>query len=104
MWRGGYVSRYVPGQVEEDKLRDITEQELCRTYGAPPSEPLLGNYFHLPSRPDRQDPIVLDDSLPTVSFFCLVMFKVTNVLRRGDDSVERFVVQGIIGGYKRTTK
>lgn len=68
VWRGGYVSRYVPGQVEVDKLRDITEHELkTKTFGAPPDEPLLGHYFHLPKRPDRQDPIILDDSLPTVS-------------------------------------
>ncbi|XP_004926930.1 WD repeat-containing protein on Y chromosome isoform X2 [Bombyx mori] len=82
VWRGGYVSRYVPGQVEEDKLRDITEQELCRTYGAPPSEPLLGNYFHLPSRPDRQDPIVLDDSLPTIPVYSALRMASSQPVRR----------------------
>lgn len=68
MWRGGQVSRYVPGQLVIDKLRDITEYELQhKTFGAPPKEPVLGNYFSLPMRPERQDPIVLDDSLQTVS-------------------------------------
>lgn len=56
--------------MEIDKLRDITEFELrTKTYGVQAEEPLLGSYFQLPSRPDRQDRIVLDDSLPTVSIF-----------------------------------
>lgn len=67
MWRGGYVDRFIPGQPEVDTLRDITELELqTKTYGRAAPEPLLGHYFELPRRPDRQDPIVLDDSLPTV--------------------------------------
>ncbi|KAG6461155.1 hypothetical protein O3G_MSEX012443 [Manduca sexta] len=70
VWRGGYVSRYVPGQVEVDKLRDITEHELRhKTFGEPPEEPLLGHYFKLPRRPEVQDPVVLDDSLQTVRAF-----------------------------------
>lgn len=67
VWRGGYVDRFIPGQVEVDTLRDITEHELrTKTYGHAAPEPLLGHYFELPRRPDRQDRIVLDDSLPTV--------------------------------------
>lgn len=80
MWRSGQVSRYVPGQVEVDKLRDITELELrTKTYGAPPPEPLLGNYFNLPKRPDRQDKIKLDDSLQTVTTCLRAMFIWYNV-------------------------
>lgn len=79
VWRGGYVSRYVPGQQEVDKLRDITEHELKhKTFGEPPEEPLLGQYFSLPHRPDRQDKIHLDDSLPTVkhlSNLCTLFIK-----------------------------
>ncbi|KOB65755.1 WD repeat-containing protein on Y chromosome [Operophtera brumata] len=72
VWRSGEVSRYVPGQLEVDKLRDITDLELqTKTFGAPPPEPLLGNYFNLPKRPERQDKIQLDDSLETVSYFQL---------------------------------
>ena len=68
VWRGGEVSRYVPGQLVVDKLRDITEHELKhKTFGEPPGEPLLGHYFSLPARPERQDRIVLDDSMATVS-------------------------------------
>ncbi|PZC77345.1 hypothetical protein B5X24_HaOG203504 [Helicoverpa armigera] len=70
VWRGGYVSRYVPGQKEVDKLRDITDHELKhKTYGASPAEPLLGQYYALPARPERQDPITLDDSLPTIPLY-----------------------------------
>lgn len=66
--RSGAVSRYTPGQVEVDQLRDITELELrTRTFGAPAPEPLLGRHFALPRRPDRQERVVLDDSLQTVS-------------------------------------
>ncbi|KAH9642091.1 hypothetical protein HF086_007211 [Spodoptera exigua] len=72
MWRSGYVSRYVPGQKEVDKLRDITDHELkTKTYGAAPDEPLLGNYFSLPRRPDAMDRITLDSSLATVSNFTI---------------------------------
>lgn len=68
VWRHGEVSRFVPGQVELDSLRDITEAELLhKTFGAAPPEPLLGHYYQLPRRPERQDTIRLDDSLPTVS-------------------------------------
>lgn len=68
------MSRYVPGQLVIDKLRDITEMELKhKTFGAPPGEPLLGQYFKLPVRPERQDPIVLDDSLATVSHLLLLI-------------------------------
>lgn len=75
VWRSGQVSRYVPGQVEVDHLRDITDLELkTKTFGAPPPDPLLGNYFNLPKRPDRQDKIKLDDSLQTVSIFLHLYF------------------------------
>lgn len=59
--------------MEVDKLRDITEQELMtKTFGAPPEEPLLGHYYKLPKRPDRQDTIILNDSLQTVIvYICL---------------------------------
>lgn len=61
------MDRFIPGQPEVDTLRDITEQELrTKTYGQAAPEPLLGHYFELPRRPDRQDRIELDDSLPTV--------------------------------------
>ncbi|XP_028169405.1 WD repeat-containing protein on Y chromosome [Ostrinia furnacalis] len=73
VWRGGWVSRYVPGQVEVDKLRDITEPELrAKTFGEPAREPLLGRYFALPTRPERQLPLRLDTSLQTVSTRCQV--------------------------------
>lgn len=76
VWRSGWVSRYVPGQVEVDKLRDITELELrSKTFGAAPDEPLLGRYFALPTRPERQLPIKLDDSLQTVSIVFLSLFR-----------------------------
>uniref|UniRef100_A0A2A4JIW6 WD repeat-containing protein on Y chromosome n=1 Tax=Heliothis virescens TaxID=7102 RepID=A0A2A4JIW6_HELVI len=83
VWRGGYVSRYVPGQKEVDKLRDITDHELRhKTYGAPPQEPLLGQYFTLPMRPERQDPIVLDDSLPTIPLYTHLRMASTFPVRR----------------------
>ncbi|RVE45325.1 hypothetical protein evm_010030 [Chilo suppressalis] len=83
VWRGGYVSRYVPGQVEVDKLRDITETELrTRTHGAPAPEPLLGNYFRLPSRPERQLPVLLDDSLQTIPLYAHLRMASTLPVRR----------------------
>lgn len=83
MWRGGFVSRYVPGQVEVDKLRDITEHELRHdTFGAPPGEPLLGHYFQLPSRPERQDTLLLDDSLPTIPVYAHLRTASTQPVRR----------------------
>jgi hypothetical protein len=67
VWRGGAVSRYVPGQVAVDALRDITPNELRhKTFGAPAPEPELGRSYRLPRRPDRQPTLRLDDSLPTV--------------------------------------
>lgn len=61
------MSRYVPGQVAVDELRDITAQELrTRTFGAPAPEPLLGRHLALPRRPEPQASPTLDDSLPTV--------------------------------------
>ncbi|XP_050669660.1 WD repeat-containing protein on Y chromosome-like isoform X2 [Leptidea sinapis] len=83
VWRGGEVSRYVPGQVAVDALRDITEHELqTRTFGEPPAEPMLGHYFKLPPRPDRQDPIVLDDSLPTIPLYSHLRMASTQPVRR----------------------
>ncbi|XP_026732970.1 WD repeat-containing protein on Y chromosome-like [Trichoplusia ni] len=83
VWRGGYVSRYVPGQQEVDKLRDITEHELKhKTFGEPPEEPLLGQYFSLPHRPDRQDKIHLDDSLPTIPLYTHLRMASTQPVRR----------------------
>lgn len=68
VWRGGWVSRYTPGQVEVDLLRDITSHELAtRTFGAPAPAPLLGHHLALPRKPDTQPPPGLDDSLPTVT-------------------------------------
>lgn len=68
VWRGGEVSRFVPGQVVVDSLRDITDDELLhKTFGEPLEEPLLGHHFVLPKRPDRAEPITLDQSLFTVS-------------------------------------
>lgn len=76
------MSRFVPGQVEVDKLRDITEQELRRDiFGAPPHDPLLGNYFQLPSRPERQDPVLLDDSLPTVTINFNSILLLSNLIK-----------------------
>lgn len=63
------MSHYVPGQKVVDKLGDITDYELkTKTYGEAPNEPLLGNYSSLPQRPEQIDPILLDDSLPIVSY------------------------------------
>ncbi|KAJ0175384.1 hypothetical protein K1T71_008543 [Dendrolimus kikuchii] len=83
VWRGGWVSRYVPGQVEVDKLRDITEAELrTKTFGAPPPEPSLGHYFTLPPRPDRQEPVLLDDTLQTIPLYCHLRMASTTPVRR----------------------
>ncbi|CAB3250854.1 unnamed protein product [Arctia plantaginis] len=83
VWRGGWVSRYVPGQVEVDKLRDITELELkTKTFGAPPEEPLLGHYYKLPKRPDRQDTIILNDSLQTIPLYAHLRMASTQPVRR----------------------
>ncbi|KAM3959580.1 WD repeat-containing protein on Y chromosome [Aphomia sociella] len=83
VWRSGWVSRYVPGQVEVDKLRDITELELrTKTFGAPAPDPLLGRYFTLPMRPDRQDKIKLDDSLQTTPLYAHLRLAATQPLRR----------------------
>nr|XP_049696246.1 WD repeat-containing protein on Y chromosome isoform X1 [Helicoverpa armigera] len=83
VWRGGYVSRYVPGQKEVDKLRDITDHELKhKTYGASPAEPLLGRYFTLPARPERQEPIVLDNSLPVIPLYAHLRMASTLPVRR----------------------
>ncbi|KAH9642095.1 hypothetical protein HF086_007215 [Spodoptera exigua] len=83
VWRSGYVSRYVPGQKEVDKLRDITDHELkTKTYGAAPDEPLLGNYFSLPRRPDQLEPILLNDSLPTIPIYAHLRMASTQPVRR----------------------
>uniref|UniRef100_A0A2A4JJ24 WD repeat-containing protein on Y chromosome n=1 Tax=Heliothis virescens TaxID=7102 RepID=A0A2A4JJ24_HELVI len=83
VWRGGYVSRYVPGQKEVDKLRDITDHELRhKTYGAPPKEPLLGQYFTLPVRPEGQEPIVLDSSQPVIPIYTHLRMSSTMPVRR----------------------
>ncbi|XP_022814894.1 WD repeat-containing protein on Y chromosome-like [Spodoptera litura] len=83
VWRSGQVSRYVPGQKVVDKLRDITEHELkTKTFGEAPNEPLLGKYYALPVRPERQDKIVLDDSLTTVPLFAHLRMASTQPVRR----------------------
>ncbi|CAF4905141.1 WD repeat-containing protein on Y chromosome isoform X1 [Pieris napi] len=83
VWRGGWVSRYVPGQVEIDKLRDITELELrTRTFGEPPPPPLLGDYFALPKRPDAHQTIRLDDSLQTIPLYAHLRMASTQPVRR----------------------
>ncbi|XP_059049604.1 WD repeat-containing protein on Y chromosome-like [Achroia grisella] len=83
VWRSGWVSRYVPGQVEVDKLRDITDLELRnKTYGAPAPDPMLGRYFALPARPDRHDKIMLDDSLQTVPLYAHLRMASTQPVRR----------------------
>ncbi|KAJ8731039.1 hypothetical protein PYW08_002452 [Mythimna loreyi] len=83
VWRGGEVSRYVPGQLVIDKLRDITEYELeHKTFGRPPEEPLLGKYFALPNRPERQEPIVLDDSMQTIPLYAHLRMASTVPVRR----------------------
>ncbi|CAH0702623.1 unnamed protein product [Spodoptera exigua] len=83
VWRSGYVSRYVPGQKEVDKLRDITDHELkTKTYGAAPDEPLLGNYFSLPRRPDAMDRITLDSSLATIPLYTHLRMASTQPVKR----------------------
>ncbi|XP_035433899.2 WD repeat-containing protein on Y chromosome [Spodoptera frugiperda] len=83
VWRSGHVSRYVPGQKVVDKLRDITEHELqTKTFGQAPDEPLLGKYYALPVRPERQDKIVLDDSMVTVPLFAHLRMASTQPVRR----------------------
>lgn len=78
VWRGGAVSQYVPGQKVVDRLRDITEQELEHdTFGISPGEPLLGEHFILPTRPERVERIVLDESLSTVSKILHTIFNYT---------------------------
>ncbi|XP_063362976.1 WD repeat-containing protein on Y chromosome-like [Cydia amplana] len=83
VFRSGYVSRYVPGQIEIDKLRDITERELrTGTFGAPCADPLLGHHFKLPRRPEPQQRIVLDDSLPTIPLYAHLRMASTTPIRR----------------------
>ncbi|KAG7306466.1 hypothetical protein JYU34_009101 [Plutella xylostella] len=83
VWQHGEVSRYTPGQVEEDKLRDITEQELrTKTYGAAPSEPVLGAHYRLPPRPEPQPRIVLNDELPTIPIYCHLRMASTQPIKR----------------------
>ncbi|CAG9113679.1 unnamed protein product [Plutella xylostella] len=83
VWQHGEVSRYTPGQVEPDLLRDITEQELrTKTYGAAPSEPVLGAYYRLPPRPEPQPRIVLNDELPTIPIYCHLRMASTQPIKR----------------------
>ncbi|KAJ8731038.1 hypothetical protein PYW08_002451 [Mythimna loreyi] len=83
VWRGGEVSRFVPGQQVEDKLRHITEDELQhKTFGEPPHEPVLGNHFVLPTRPDRSDRIVFDESLPIIPLYAHLRMGSTQPVRR----------------------
>nr|XP_032514989.1 WD repeat-containing protein on Y chromosome-like [Danaus plexippus plexippus] len=83
VWRGGWVSRYTPGQVEVDLLRDITSHELAtRTFGAPAPAPLLGHHLALPRKPDTQPPPGLDDSLPTIPLYTHLRMSSTQPVRR----------------------
>ncbi|KAL4715396.1 hypothetical protein ACJJTC_015167 [Scirpophaga incertulas] len=83
VWRGGEVSRFVPGQPVVDLLRDITEEEInSRTYGYPAPTPLLGRYFRLPARPDVQTLPSLDDSLPTIPVYAHLRLASTQPVRR----------------------
>ncbi|XP_072939035.1 WD repeat-containing protein on Y chromosome-like [Epargyreus clarus] len=83
VWRGGEVSRYVPGRAVVDALRDITALELrTRTFGAPAPEPLLGRYLAPPARPEPQLPPTLDDSLPTIPLYTHLRMASTQPVRR----------------------
>ncbi|XP_039751479.1 WD repeat-containing protein on Y chromosome-like [Pararge aegeria] len=83
VWRGGWVSRYVPGQVAGDALGDITALELrTRTFGAPCAEPLLGRHLALPQRPEPQAPPQLDDALPTIPLYAHLRMASTQPVRR----------------------
>ncbi|XP_022814895.1 WD repeat-containing protein on Y chromosome-like [Spodoptera litura] len=83
VWRSGQVSRYVPGQKVVDKLHDITVHELkTKSYGEAPNEPLLGNYFSLPRRPDPIDIIKLDTSLATIPLYAHLRMASTQPVRR----------------------
>ncbi|XP_068632714.1 WD repeat-containing protein on Y chromosome-like [Battus philenor] len=82
VWRGGYVSRYVPGRVAPD-VSDVTSAELrTRTFGAPPSPPPLGHHTALPPRPEPQQPPHLDDSLPTIPLYAHLRVSGTQAVRR----------------------
>ncbi|XP_045768906.1 WD repeat-containing protein on Y chromosome-like [Maniola jurtina] len=83
VWRGGWVSRFVPGQAVVDTLRDITARELrTSTFGAPCAEPLLGHHLALPRRPEPQPPPKLDDSLPTIPLYAHLRMASTQPVRR----------------------
>ncbi|XP_046962208.1 WD repeat-containing protein on Y chromosome [Vanessa cardui] len=83
VWRGGEVSRYVPGRVAPDALRDITVHELqTRTFGAPCPEPVLGRYVAPPARPETQALPRLDDSLPTIPLYAHLRMASTQPVRR----------------------
>ncbi|XP_034826941.1 WD repeat-containing protein on Y chromosome-like [Maniola hyperantus] len=83
VWRGGWVSRFVPGQAAVDTLRDITARELrTRTFGAPCAEPLLGRHLTLPRRPEPQPPPKLNDSLPTIPLYAHLRMASTQPVRR----------------------
>ncbi|KAJ8721737.1 hypothetical protein PYW07_002512 [Mythimna separata] len=83
VWNGGEVSHFVPGQQAVDALRHIGEDELRRgSFGAPPAEPLLGNHFVLPRRPERVARIVLDESLPIIPLYAHMRMSSTQPVRR----------------------
>ncbi|KAJ2949922.1 hypothetical protein O0L34_g11240 [Tuta absoluta] len=82
VWRGGWYSRYTPGQVEPDIYADVTNLEMSKIYGKPAEDPILGKYFKLPKRPDHQDPIKLDDSLQTIPLYAHLHMARTVPVRR----------------------
>ncbi|CAG4961709.1 unnamed protein product [Parnassius apollo] len=82
VWRGGYVSRYVPGRVVAD-VSDVDADELrTRTWGAAPRGPLLGRHTALPPRPAPQPPPHLDRSLPTIPLYTHMRVSGTQAVRR----------------------
>ncbi|KAJ8721739.1 hypothetical protein PYW07_002514 [Mythimna separata] len=83
VWRGGEVSRFVSQKKESDKLHDVTEDELQhKTFGERPAEPLLGKHRSLPPRPDEQDSIKLNVSLPKISLYKHLRLAATVPVRR----------------------
>ncbi|CAH2075872.1 unnamed protein product, partial [Iphiclides podalirius] len=82
VWRGGYVSRYVPGRVAAD-VSDVTAEELrTRTWGAAPRPPALGRSTALPPRPEPQRPPRLDASLPTIPLYAHLRLSGAQPVRR----------------------
>ncbi|XP_041987733.1 WD repeat-containing protein on Y chromosome isoform X2 [Aricia agestis] len=83
VWRGGEVSRYVPGRPPPDTVGDVTALELrTHTYGVPLPAPPLPRTLEPPPRPLPPPPPELDDSLPTIPLYTHLRLAGTAAVRR----------------------